>query len=309
MAGPEPLTAASLATGWTLDPVAALGAALAAGAYLGGVRRLARRGRRWPGGRTAAFTTGVVVIVLATQSGLARYDTVLFSAHVGQHVLLGIVAPLLLALGAPITLALQASHRHTQVNVVRVLHSAPARLVGHPVVAWLVFGATLFVLYFSPLYELSLRNDVVHAWVHLHFLVAGSLFAWATIGLDPVPHRLGHGARLLLVLLTVPFHAFLALALMAGTEPLAAAFYAGHPRSWGGTLLQDQRTGAAIMWLVGDAVSLVVGVILARQWWAAEQRRTRRLDAAEDAAPAALAGSDQPARPASVASVTHRSIS
>jgi putative copper resistance protein D len=177
-----------------------------------------------------------------------------------------------------VTLALQALERPTQVNLLRVLHSRPAAVVGHPVTAWLAFGATLFVLYFTPVYELSLRNDVVHAWVHLHFVAAGSLYAWTTVGLDPVPHRLGHGGRLLLVVLSVPFHAFLGLALLLATVPL------------GGATIEDQRTGAAVMWLVGDATALAVSVLVARQWWDAEQRSTRRLDDRLDAEAAAAAG-------------------
>src|SRR5262249_61250707 len=76
---------------------------------LAGVRRLARRGRHWSPGRTTAFVAGAAVLLVATQSGVARYDTVLFSDHVLQHVLLGMLAPILLALGAPVTLALQAA--------------------------------------------------------------------------------------------------------------------------------------------------------------------------------------------------------
>ena len=271
-------------TALTVDPLAAVACLLGLGAYGAGVRRLTRRSpsRRWPRGRTAAFVAGVTVVAVATMSPLAAYDTVRFSVHVGQHVLLGIVAPVLLALGAPVTLALQASHRPTQVNLLRVLRSRPAAVVGHPITALLVFGFTLYALYFTPVYELSLRNDVAHAWVHVHFLVAGCLFAWTTIGLDPVPHRLPHGGRLLLVLLAVPFHAFLGLALLAGTVPLAGAWYAEVGLSTA-EALGEQRAGAAVMWLVGDLMALVLSFIVARQWWAAEQIRTRHVDARLDA--------------------------
>jgi cytochrome c oxidase assembly factor CtaG len=279
----DPLSFTALVTDWTFDPVAALACAGAAGAYLAGVRRLARRSTRWRPARTIAFLSGIATIVIATQSGLGRYDTVSFSAHVTQHVMLGIIAPLLLALAAPVTLALQATTRPTQRNLLRVLRSRPAAVIGHPVTAWLVFGFTLFVLYFTPLYELSLRNDVVHAWVHIHFVVAGSLFAWSTIGHDPVPHRLPHGGRLLLVVLTVPFHAFLGLALLTTTEPLAAGWYTTTIGITHEAALADQRVGASIMWLVGDATALIVCVLIARQWWASEQRRTRHLDARLDA--------------------------
>jgi len=135
-------------------------------------------------------------------------------------------------------------------------------------------------------YELSLRNGVVHAWVHIHFLVVGCLFCWATVGLDPVPHRVPYGARLMLVLFMVPFHAFLGLALMSTTAPLAADWYASLAGPWHPDALDDQRVGAGVMWLVGDATGLILGAIVATQWLRAEARRSRHLDRALDAAEA-----------------------
>lgn len=284
LAALDPLSPATVVTSAAVDPTALLLTIAAAVLYAGGVRRLARRGRRWSPMRSLSFGVGVAMLVVATQSGLAAYDTVLFSAHVVQHVLLGVVAPLLLALGAPVTLALQASRRHTQVNLLRVIHSRPVRAIGHPVVAFVLFSLSLFVLYFSGLYELSLRNEVVHAWTHIHFVVVGSLFFWVTIGLDPVAHRIPYGARLLIVALTVPFHAFLGLALLSTAQPLAASVYgAAADRPPGIDLLADQRAGATVMWLIGDLIGLVAGGIVAVQWFRHEQRRTRRLDRELDA--------------------------
>jgi putative copper resistance protein D len=280
----EPLTPTTLVTGARLDPTALVLTVVVAVLYAVGVRRLARRGRRWSRARSLSFATGIATLVIATQSGLAAYDTLLFSAHVAQHVLLGVVAPLFLALGAPVTLALQASHRATQVNLLRVLRSLPARVVAHPVTAFALFSFSLFALYFSPLYELSLQNDVVHAWTHIHFVVVGSLFFWVTIGLDPVAHRIPYGARLLIVALTVPFHAFLGLALLSTTQPIAAAVYgAAVERPPGIDLLADQHAGATIMWLIGDFIGLIAGGIVLVQWLRDEQRRTRRLDRELDA--------------------------
>ena len=136
----EPLTPTTLVTGARIDLTAAILTIAAAALYAIGVRRLARRGRRWSPARSLSFATGIVMLLIATQSGLAAYDTLLFSAHVAQHVLLGVVAPLFLALGAPVTLALQASHRPTQVNLLRVLRSLPVlrrRPPGHGVRALL----------------------------------------------------------------------------------------------------------------------------------------------------------------------------
>lgn len=265
-------------TDWTLDPLP-LALGVGAGAlYLGGVRRLRARGRHWSSGRTTSFLAGIGLLLLATQSFVGRYDDALFSLHVVQHVLLGIAGPFFLALGAPVTLALQASRRGAQVNLLKMVNSRPARALTHPVVAFALFTATLFLLYFSPIYELSLRNGVVHGWVHVHFVVVGSLFFWVTIGLDPVARRVPFGARLLLVVLTVPFHAFLGLILISGPHPLAESYYASIARPVAVSPLADQHTGAGVMWVVGDLVGLTAGYVVAQQWWSHEERRAARLD-------------------------------
>lgn len=273
-------------TDWTLDLPALVACGVLCVAYLAGVRRLHRRGRAWRTGRTVSFLSGVGVLAVATQSVVATYDTRLFSLHVAQHVMLGVLGPFLMALGAPVTLALQASRRPTQVNLVRALRSRPARALSHPVVAFAVFSLTLFILYFSPLYELSLDNGVVHAWVHVHFVLAGSLFFWVTVGLDPVARRVPYGARLLLVLLTVPFHAFLGVALLSAARPMAEHHYeavdreaarAGEPPV-AVSRLGDQQAGAALMWGIGDIIGIGAGVVVAQQWWRAEERAARRDD-------------------------------
>src|SRR5258708_37941432 len=109
------------------------------------------------------------------------------------------LAPLLLVLGAPITLALQASPRRVQRRLLRVLRSHPVALIAHPVTVWVLFGGTLVVLYFTGLYELTLRNHAAHVLVHVHFLVVGFLFMGYVVGIDPLGRALGYGARLLYV--------------------------------------------------------------------------------------------------------------
>jgi putative copper resistance protein D len=300
MAALPPFGADAVISGWALDPGPALGVALAGGAYAWGVVRLHRRHRRWPVGRSLAFASGLLCLVVATQSALGAYDTALFSVHVVQHVLLGVAAPFLLALGAPITLALQASRRDTQVGLLWLIRSAPVRVATHPAVGFVVFGLTLFVLYTTPLYELSLRNDWVHSAVHLHFVLAGSIFFWSVVGLDPVAHRLPYGARLLVVLLTVPFHAFLGIMLLSGDTPIAGDWYAA-ARDWGVSPLTDQRTGGAVMWALGDVIGLVAGAVVLAQWMAHEDRATERARRAE--ARAARADGPEPgAAPAGGAS-------
>lgn len=285
---PPPLTWQRIVLGWQFEPLAAAALLAAAVLYLYAVRRVGRAGRRWPAARTMAFIGGVAVVAAATMSGLSAYDDVLFSVHMGQHMLLTMVAPLLLALGAPITLLLGAAGPCGRRLTGRVLHSAPLRVLGHPAVAWALFVASPFVLYFTDLYELSLRNAVVHELVHLHFLVAGALFFWPLVGADPVPRRFGPAIRMLYAVLTLPFHAFLGVAIMGSSTVLAGDYYRDLPRSWGRSAIEEQNAGGALLWTVGDLVGLVLVALVLRQWMRHEEhaaaREDRRIDAAAAAA-------------------------
>jgi cytochrome c oxidase assembly factor CtaG len=258
---------------WSFDPLPIVGLATGLVLYVSGVRRLRRRGRRWSPARTASFIAGAFVVGVALLSGLASYDESRFVVHVVQHLLLSMVAAVLFVLSAPVTLALQAGSRTTQRRILRVLHSRVVTSLTHPVVALSLFGGSLFVLYFTDLYDVSLRNRPVHELVHLHFLFVGLLFFWMVVGVDFVRGRLPYGACLLCVLATVPMHAFLGIALLSSSTPLFPAHTLG-----------DQRAGAGVLWAVGDLVMLVVGGIVLAQWMSHEERvaaREDRLGAAE----------------------------
>jgi cytochrome c oxidase assembly factor CtaG len=219
---------------------------------------------------------------------------VLFSVHVAQHMLLTMVAAPLLALGAPITLALRVAKGPTRRRMVRVLHSPPLRVVGNPLVAWVLFTLTLYGLYFSPLFDLTLRQPVVHDLVHLHFIAVGLLFWWPLVGLDPSRWRLPHIARLLFVFLMVPFHAFLGVAIMNSGRVLAPAL-ASFQRSWGPTPLADQQTGGAILWGAGDLIALtaVLGILIS---WASYEEKV--VNVREDRRLARERAAGRPPRPA-----------
>jgi putative copper resistance protein D len=273
-----PPTPFRLLAHWVVEPTSAVLLLVSGVAYLAGVRRLRRRGRRWPPARTVAFCSGLAVAALATQSGLAAYDGVLFSLHVVQHLLLAMVAPPLLALGAPLTLALQAGPDRGRRRLRAALHSRAVVLFTHPVVAWVAFAGGLAVLYFSPLYELSLRNPLAHALTHGWFFASGCLFFWPVVGLDPLPRRLPHGFRLLWVVLALPFHALVGVALLTGRTVLASDYYEGLARTWGASPLADQRTGGGLLWLAGDLVGLAVLGVVVVQWMGHDQRMAARED-------------------------------
>jgi putative copper resistance protein D len=276
---PDAPSAGTLLTGWVFDPTVVLLVGAGGVLYLTGIRVATARGRGWRPARATAFFAGLAVLVVALLSPVARYDTALFSVHVVQHMLLSMAVPLLLAGGAPVTLALQTLPRRAKARLLGVLHSRVVQLVTHPVPAWMLFGGSLVLLYFTPLYEASLQHAWVHRLVHAHFLLAGCLFFWPIVGIDPVRPRFPYGARILAVLLAIPFHAFLGIALMSADRVLAEAPL----RDWGPSPLADQRTGGAILWGGGDLLALAVVLVVLAQWLAAEDRAGRRHDAREDA--------------------------
>jgi putative membrane protein len=266
-----------------LDVAAMVLTLAAAAAYLVGVQRLAAKGRVWSRTRTATFLGGCAVIAVATQSGVARYDTVLFSLHVVQHVLLGMVAPVLIVAGAPLTLALQAG-RPVSTNVLRhALRHPLVKALTHPLFAAVLFTGTPFVLYLTPLYEATLRNGVLHAWLHVHFVAAGCLWAAAVLAVDPQPVRLPHAARLGMVALTVPGHALLGVALLSQSTVIAADWYEALGRTWGASPLSDQRTGAGLFWAMGELFGVTVGALVLASWMRHSEREARRYDRQLDA--------------------------
>lgn len=262
-------TAGDLLFGWQLDPAGLLLIGLTGALYAEGVRRLAARGRRWSPARTAALVGALVVAIVATQSGIARHEDARMWVHMVQHVLLGLVVPMLLVLSAPLTLALQATSAATRRSLRSALRSRPAHVLTHPVVAWALFGGGLVAIYLTPLLDLSVRNDAVHLLVHAHVVASGVLFLTVLVGVDPLPGRPPFGARLLVLLVAVPFHAVVGLALLSSESAVAPDAY---------PLLSDQRTAAGLFWGTGEIFTLAVAAVVVRQWWVVEQRAAARDD-------------------------------
>lgn len=249
--------------------------------YLTGVRRLRRRGDAWSTGRTTAFLLGGLgSAAVALVSGLEPYDTTLFGVHMVQHMILAMVTPVFLALGAPVTLALRTLGPAPRRALLALLHSRFAKLVTFPAVAWVNFIATPFALYFSGWYALSLHSAAMHDFVHLHFLVSGCLFFWPLIGVDPVPGRVSHPFRILMLFATMPFHAFLGVAIMGvgddGKGLLAPDHYL--PLVGRAEAVFQQQVGGGLIWASGDLVGLLFLFVAAIQWMQASDREAARED-------------------------------
>jgi putative copper resistance protein D len=271
-----PLSASTVVTEAAFDPLGATVVVLGGLAYAMGVRRLADRGRSWPVERSFAFAVALLAFAVATMSGLAAYDTVQFSAHMVQHLLLGMIVPVLVVTARPLTLLVQAGSRPTQVTALRVLHHPVVRLSSQPPVALVAFAGTLWVLYFTPLYELSTTNTAVHLLLHVHFVVVGVLFYGAVLATDPRPVEAPPATRVGMAFLALPAHALLGVALLAGTAIIGPEAHAVGRQAWQGDALADQRLAAGLLLSVGELVGLVVVLGTVWSWMASEDRAMDR---------------------------------
>jgi cytochrome c oxidase assembly factor CtaG len=290
IAAPEPTPLTALTT-WSPDPFPVIGALFAAGLYLLAVRRVNGTHPRVPVPywRVAAWLAGIAAIVVALVSAVDVYAEDLLTVHMVQHLLLAMVVPPLLALGAPVTLLLRiASPRVRHRFVLPVLHSRFVRLVASPLVAWPLFAVVMWLTHFSPLYNAALEDRNVHVAEHALYLAAGLLFWWPVVAADPIPGRMGYGGRLAYVGLQMPVNAAVGLAIYFAPTVLYP-HYATIVRSWGPSALIDQQIGGVIMWGVGDLLLLAMVPALVASWMRADARQSIRSDARLSVARAAEA--------------------
>ena len=277
-------------TGWSWQPVALVLTVWAAGVYLWGVATLRARGDRWPLGRTLAFVVlGMGSFYLATASGLGTYDDTLISVHMVQHMILSMLVPMALALGAPVTLALRTLPAAPRRWLLVVLHSRVARVLSFPPLTLLLYITSPWALYFSGWYPATLESTYLHETMHVHLVLVGCLFFWPILGIDPVPGRVSYPFRMLLVVLTLPFHAFLGVTIMQQSDVIAGEHYTALHRgpmgAWLPDPLADQHLAGGILWGSGDLVALTLFGVLFTQWVRASmkesEREDRRLDLLE----------------------------
>jgi cytochrome c oxidase assembly factor CtaG/putative copper export protein len=284
---------------WRIDPLWLSLAVLGVGWYLVAVRRMVRRGDSWPVLRVVSWVAGGAILVYATSGGPGVYGRVMFSAHMLEHMTISMVVPPLLVLGAPITLALRTTTARSDGTrgwrewLLAIVHSRALKVFGNPLVAAGLFMVSLFVFYYSPLLRLAMTTHTGHVLMNLHFLLVGYLFASVLIGVDPGIQHPAYPFRLVLLLVTLSFHAFFGLAIMSSTSLLAIdkdGSTPGHPvsyfqeveRTWGASPLDDQQTGGAIAWGLGDVPSLLIALGIAIAWSKSDDREARRGDRAAD---------------------------
>jgi cytochrome c oxidase assembly factor CtaG/putative copper export protein len=283
---PPPVSFVNLFTLWNFDLLWILFCAFAVFFYLAGVWRLKKRGDSWPVLRTVLWVLGMALLFYITNGGVNEYEKYLFSTHMLAHMTLGMMVPVLLVPGAPITLALRTIRKRDDGSrgprewIMLATHSKYFGLLSRPLVAAVLFVASLWVFYYSPLFRWATTDHLGHQWMIIHFLLTGYLFVQSLIGVDPSPHKAPYPLRLLVLLATMAFHAFFGLSLMTGTGLLLADWYGS--MGWGLDALADQQAGGGIAWSVGEIPTVALAIAVAIMWARSDERDSKRYDRKAD---------------------------
>lgn len=284
-------TLLTLLTAWRVDPLFLAGAVLAAAGYLVGVRRLRRAGQGWPPARTASWLAGCVLLVVATSSGVGAYAPTSFSVHMAMHMAISMVAPLLLVLGGPVTLALRATEPaaagalggvHDWVRA--AVESRSARALAHPAPAAALFAGTYYLLYLTGLFEAAISEHWSRMVMNVVGLAIGYLFWWITVGVDAGPRPLHPLGRFGVLFAVMPVHAVFAVVVMSLPTVIAQTYYRTLDLPWAPDLAADQLAGGIVSLVAGEAALLAAQVVVLVRWHREERTGARPGEDGEAAA-------------------------
>ena len=256
-----------------------------------------RRGRRdWNSWRTISFAAGVALLALAVSPPMAEFAHRDLRGHMIQHLLVGMFAPLGLALAAPVTLLLRSVPVATGRTIASILRSKWLHLLAHPVTALALNLGAIYVLYLTPLYRISLSNPPLHFVINLHFFAAGYLFVWSVAGPDPAPRRPAMPVRIVALAAAMASHSMLGKLMYAHLHPRGTPFDA-----------DEIRDAAELMYYGGDMAELLLAVALFATWFHARRRirvkQELRRERYDQAVP--LADGTQPLIPGSQRAPSH----
>lgn len=252
--------------------------------YVWAYIRTRRAGDHWPVLRLASWLFGLFILHFLTSGSLSVYGRVLFSAHMVEHMLLTMVVPIFLVLGAPVTLILKALEprqdgtRGPREWILRLVHSGWSKVITHPIFAAVNFAGSIIVVYFTPLLGVMLRYHVGHEFMIMHFMITGYIFMLVLIGIDPIPYRPEYPMRIIMLIATLGYHAFVGIAMMNMTTLLQASWFGNVGRPWGLSAIDDQQLGGSLMWGIGELPTMMVAVAVGIQWAIADGKLAKRLD-------------------------------
>jgi putative membrane protein len=275
--GQNPLTA------WKTNPLPSLFLFLAAYLYVNGLSRWEHPSHPMTPWQRISFFAGLFAIFLALQSPIDPLSEHQFSIHQIQHLLMRMVAPLLVLLGAPLTPMLRGLPPWALHGVVRPMARNPVarrgyQILTNPIVTTVMFLGFLYIWQVPYLHNLAVRNDYIHEAMHITMLFSGFLFWWLVI--DPKPHRsrLHYGLRVLYVGLIVIPNTLLGAGITFNGNLIYDAYY-DFEQPLGLDPLVDQQLGGLVLWIVGDMMSIIAAGAVMVLWYQREQEE-EQVDAA-----------------------------
>jgi putative membrane protein len=258
---------------WTLDPALTAVLALVGGLYALGVIRM--RGG-WPARRSVGFAAGLLTIAVALESGVDRIgDQELLSVHTVQHMLLALLAPALLLVGAPVRLALAAGRRPLRATLAAVLASRPVRILTRPLTGCLLFVVVILATHQRVVFEAALEHPALHALEHASYFWSGILLLAPLIAADPLAHPPGAIARFCWLMVAMTAMAVPG-ALLTFAEGVSYPFYIAPAHALGRSALADEHLAGAIMWVGGGLAMFALAIVLVFTTMLEEERRQRR---------------------------------
>jgi len=285
---PPAQTVHTYLTQWHIDWVWLALAVVGAGWYLLAVRKLRKRGDKWPVGRTIAWLLGCALFIWTTSAGPAVYGMIHFSSHMLQHMLLMMFVPLPLVLGGPVLLALRTlpvrndGSRGAREWLMLFTHSRYMQFLARPAVAGVIFAGSLVVFYFTPAYQYAMQSHEWHVAMVVHFVFSGYLFFWVFVGVDPGPARPQYPILIIALLATLAFHAFFGVAVMTSQSVFALDWFHALGQTNDAALLDDQHTGGGIAWGASELPMVFVALLVVRNWVKSDSRDAKRLDRKAD---------------------------
>jgi cytochrome c oxidase assembly factor CtaG len=255
---------------WSIPPAATFAIVLSAVVYVRGWWLLRSAGLAFLAGwRAVAYLLGLGLLWTALASPLDVFNGFLLTAHMLQHIILMMVAPPLILLGAPLIPIVRGLPRFAAREFAGPLLNWPvARRVEYvgtdPIVASLLMGIVMFVWHIPSLYELALRSSSWHQLEHGCFFIAALMFWWPVV--QPWPSR-GHWPRWAMIpyLLAADLQNTVLSAMLAFSDRLLYRSYSVAPRLFAFSALEDQVAAGAIMWVTGSVAFVVPAIAIAVQ--------------------------------------------
>ena len=261
----------------------------AIGTYLWGMVRVHRSGGRWPIPRLIAWLAGWGLTLYLAVSGLWMYSTAVFSWHMLVHMTVNMMVPLLCVLGGPVGLLTAATSRAEAGDLPGPADLFDAlgthrfvRFVLSPPVLWINYIASLFLVYFTPLFAWLMKYHWAHQLMLLHFMLAGFLFFTLLVSPDRNAWQLPPIVRFAMLISVMPFHAIFAVGIMMARSVIGEQFYATLAVDWVGDLLADQQIAGQITWFTGEIPAFIAVAVLAFQWFRSDSREAARADRRAD---------------------------